>query len=305
MEGDVFPDSNEVGSEIASISTCKSGRESSSQIDCVTPVINDDSWISISNTETVASRLTNAFLDKTTTLECLKNIPKKDMKYYTLNKGVLFYKGRLSNDQRVSVHDLDMLELKFLDSMEIKFHSPCIWPSSDLFYSYCVYVHTNLVIHGGVETTIQEICRRFYPINSRKIVATIINSCIKCKIIRKKTLDQAMKNHSSIRLSFAPAFSLIMIDLAQHFNCKARHDGRQTIKIPALVVCCIVSGAAAIYALENWATQSIILAISRHSDHYGAPNTIFVDPGAALKKLKDVSFNMTDLSHTLHQTEKL
>lgn len=75
VEGDVFPDSNEVGSEIASISTCKSGRESSSQIDCVTPVINDDSWISISNTETVASRLTNAFLDKTTTLECLKNIP--------------------------------------------------------------------------------------------------------------------------------------------------------------------------------------------------------------------------------------
>ena len=304
VESDVFSDSNEVGSEIASISTFASGREASSQIDCVTPVVPYDSWVSISNTETIVSRMSNIFLDKTTSIECLKNIPKKDMKYYTLNNDILFYNGRLSNDQRISVHDLDMLDLKFLDSLDIRFHSPCIWPSSDIFYSYCVYVHTNLVIHGGVEATIQEICKRFYPINCRKIVATIINSCIKCKIIRKKALDQAMKNHSSIKLSFAPAFSLIMIDLAQHFNCKARHEGRQTVKIPALIVCCIVTGATAVYALENWATQSIVMAISRHGDRYGTPNTIFVDPGAALKKLKDVSFNMTDMTLKLHEQNK-
>ena len=306
-KNDMFEDSSEIGTEVqtqTSPSNRQLKQDNTTQLECVTPVMDTGSVLHAINLEIVASRLANFYVNYISTQDCLKNLTKKELQHYTLHNDILFYNGRLSNEQRVGIHDLDMLELKFLDNMEINFHSPCIWPTSDIFYSFCIHTHQNLTIHGGVEATMIEMSKRFYPINSRKMIATLTSNCIKCKIVRKKTLEQAMKNHNSLRLSFAPGFSFIMIDLAQNFLCKARHEGRQTVKIPALVIVCIITGATAVYALENWSTGSVIMALTRHSDRYGIPNALYVDPGAQLKKLKDVSFNFNDMANTLHKDKK-
>ncbi len=292
---DLFSDSTVVGSEgISDINNNTDPKNKESQIDSVEIIVADDSITHIANIEAIVETILDTYWDKTATRECLEKLTSKELTHYEISNNVLFYKGRVSNEQSVSVHDLDMIELEWLGSKQLSFHSPCVLSTSDIFYSYCIYVHFNLSIHGGVEATYLEIQKRFHVINGRKMIAALIKDCIKCKIIRKKTLNQAMKNHSSLRLTFAPAFFIVMIDLAQDFLTKTRFQsrGKDTMRCPALVIVCVVTGSTNVLMCENWSTQSVILALTRHSNRYGAPKILIVDQGSQLKKLKEVSFNL-------------
>jgi hypothetical protein len=80
---------------------------------------------------------------------------------------------------------------------------------------------------------------------------------------------------------------------------KTRNAGRQTFKAPALVVCCLLTGAIGIYVLEDWSTESVISALTRHSTRYGVPSVLYIDAGSQLKALKNVCFDVQNLSHTL------
>ena len=110
-----------------------------------------------------------------------------------------------------------------------------------------------------------------------------------------------MKWDSIIVLGFmlAPAFTHTMCDLAQNFNCKTRVTGRATLKAPALVFTCIITGACGINMCEDWSTVSVLQAIERHSSRYGIPSFLYVDSGSQLLKLKEVHFSIRDLGSKL------
>jgi hypothetical protein len=233
---------------------------------------------------------------------CKAQLTPKEMAHYVEHSpsGILYYRGRLSQDAKISVVDLDLLDLSFLDGKEISFCNPCIMPKTSIFYAYAMHVHLLAAPHMGLESTIQEISRRFHPIMPRKVLTKILADCVKCKIMRKKVLDHEMAKHNSVRLTLAPPFSFVMCDLAQHFKAKTRHSGRQTMKAPALVVCCLVTGATAIYMLEDWSTASVLQALERHGSRYGFPSQIHVDSGSQLKKLSSVSYSIIDLTNSVH-----
>jgi len=134
----------------------------------------------------------------------------------------------------------------------------------------------------------------------RKVLTRMLADCAKCKLLRRKVLNHEMAKHAAPRLTLAPPFTFIMCDLAQHFMAKTRHAGRQTMKAPALVICCLLSGALAIYMLEDWSTASILQALERHSSRYGFPSQIHVDAGSQLKKLSSLSYSIVDLSNSVH-----
>ena len=294
---DIFKSSKSVGSEHkVSCNHTTTIVNKGTQLDMVQIIIDEELDEYDMNRKIVVEDTLNYYWNITATKECLENLSKKEMKNFELKDNVLFYKSRLSNEQQVSVHDLDMLELNFLGSKPISFHSPCVWPQSQILYAFCMYIHFTMTVHGGVESTLAEIQNRFHVINGRRIVAAIIKDCVRCKIIKKKTLDQAMKNHHCLKLTFSPAFCFISIDLAQDFNCKIRFNARdkQTMRCPALVSVCITTGAVSIFMCENWSTESVIAALNRHSNRYGAPNTVFIDQGSQLKKIKEASFKIND-----------
>jgi hypothetical protein len=303
IQGDIFQENTEVGSESALPGSVQAPKDSSTQLDLVQPVIDNEDILVMQLQDFAIQRIVDCYWNVIASEECKKVISRKDLIHYQTDPttGVLYYKGRISNEQSISVHDLDMLDLKFLDQSNISFHAPCILPSSKIFYAFCMYIHNIGEPHGGVERTLLEISKRFYPIKGRKMIAKIIKDCIKCKIIRKKLLEYEMKNHHSVKLTFAPAFCFVSLDLAQDFHTKTRFQGRQTMRCPALVLVCITTGACAIYALEDWTTQSVVLALERHSCRYGVPSTVFVDSGSQVKKLSELKFNIQDLRHRLHE----
>jgi hypothetical protein len=50
---------------------------------------------------------------------------------------------------------------------------------------------------------------------------------------------------------------------------------------------------------EDWSTVSIFQALERHSAKHGVPSQLFIDSGSQLLKIKDMSFNVIDLTKML------
>ena len=243
----------------------------------------------------VRESIVNHYVDFIATRECLGKLSTKELEFYERNDdGILFYKGRLGPDHTWTIRDLDHLNIDLLKDQGIGFNKPCLLATSPIFYSYALYVHYTVLPHAGLERTLKKIQERFHVIKPRKILVNILSACIKCKLMHKRFLEQEMSNHNQLRFELAPAFSAVMCDIASPFKVKTRFQGRQVMACPALVVVCLLTGATAIYICESEETQSIVLALERHSARFGIPALLHVDSGTSMKKLSDISFNLRD-----------
>ena len=241
------------------------------------------------------------YWDTRCTLLCKTRLLARELSQYEEDptRGLLFYKGRLAQDSKVAVVDLELLDLSFLDGQEITFCNPCTMPDSIIFYAYAIWVHLKSAPHMGLESTLVEIMKRFHPVRPRRILGKLLGDCVKCKAVRRKVLEHEMAKHKSPRITLAPPFTFCMGDLAQDFLTKSRFSGRQSMKAPALVLCCLLSGATAIYMLEDWSTQSVAQALERHGCRYGFPSQLYVDSGSQLKKLSSTTYSIIDLTTSL------
>ena len=241
------------------------------------------------------------YWDTRCTLLCKTRLLARELSQYEEDptRGLLFYKGRLAQDSKVAVVDLELLDLSFLDGQEITFCNPCTMADSIIFYAYAIWVHLKSAPHMGLESTLVEIMKRFHPVRPRRILGKLLGDCVKCKAVRRKVLEHEMAKHKSPRITLAPPFTFCMGDLAQDFLTKSRFSGRQSMKAPALVLCCLLSGATAIYMLEDWSTQSVAQALERHGCRYGFPSQLYVDSGSQLKKLSSTTYSIIDLTTSL------
>ena len=70
---------------------------------------------------------------------------------------------------------------------------------------------------------------------------------------------------------------------------------RKELKVYAIVIVCLLSGACNILAMEGCETQDVVAAIERHSARYGVPGYIYIDNGTQLKALKHSSMSLRDV----------
>ena len=302
MEDDFFRESLCVGSSVTDSKLNISTKvDAETQLYEVIPIIDTENPFFLQVTEKAKHDITAAYWNEQASEECLEHLSKSELEQYQQDKatGVLYYKGRLGNDQKIAVQDLDLLNLNFLDSSEITFHAPCLLAHSPIFYSFAIHCHFDIAPHSGSEGTLAQIAKRFHVIQPRKVLGKLLKDCIKCKIIRKKVLEHEMAKHDSVRLTLAPPFTFLQIDLAQPFSTKTRSNSRQTMKCPSLVVCCLSTGGIGVYMLENWSTESVLNGLTRHSNRYGVPAILYVDSGSQLKILDKMTFSIQTLSHSL------
>ena len=78
---------------------------------------------------------------------------------------------------------------------------------------------------------------------------------------------------------------------------------RTRVKIYALVVVCLLSGATDILAMEGAETQDVVAAIERHASRYGIPEEMYIDSGSQLKALQHASFSIRDLEHQVYKSQ--
>ena len=217
------------------------------------------------------------------------------LRKYTEKDGILYYQGRLEQDTQVTQKGLDYR--LFFDGQTISGFLPIVDSTSEVFYSFLLYVHHYVERHSGIEATLRVVMRKFYILNNpRRVIQTVRRHCSKCRLIAKKTEELAIASHPQVRSTMAPAFYFSMLDICVGFKGKPFKKSRSSIKIYAAVFVCLVTGATAIYAMDGIDTSDVVLTITRHSCRYGVPGHIFVDSGTQLCALEGLHFTLRDVN---------
>ena len=223
-----------------------------------------------------------------------KNLNSTEMQRFVVDEGIVYDEGRLSLEYKIRTQDLD--QVGFLDKHLIVRRIPVILPDSPVLYAYLMYVHTKTNIHASLETTVKEIHRKMRVVKGlRWLVKRVIADCVKCRLIEKKTLELRLASHTEARTVLAPCFHSCMIDICYGFKGQTFKRSRVVIKIYALVIVCLLTGATSIMALEGIETQDVCAAIERHANRYGVPGFVYVDNGTQLKALQYEKFSVRDL----------
>ena len=84
-------------------------------------------------------------------------------------------------------------------------------------------------------------------------------------------------------------------DIAEGFKGGPYKGARKELKIYAIVIVCLLSGACNILAMEGCETQDVVAAIERHSARYGVPGYVYIDNETQLKALKHSSMSFRDV----------
>ena len=255
----------------------------------------------------VENSIVNNYWDRLVSLDCKKRLNNADLEACEEDpvSGVLYYKGRLKTNEGIHVQDLQLLDLKFIDAESITFNCVTVLPDHPIFYAFAVHTHMTADPHCGIEATLKQIHKRFYPFRVRKFLQALLSFCIKCRIVRKKVLEHEMSSHSKYKFTLAPPFAFSMLDLAQPFMVKTRWQSRQTMAVPVLVCVCILTGATALYICEDWSTASLIQALERHSSRYGCPVILWVDSGSQMVKLKEVEYDLRNLKDQVRRENSI
>ena len=108
------------------------------------------------------------------------------------------------------------------------------------------------------------------------------NSCPLCKKLTHSPVCQVMGDVKPHRFMRSKPFSNCMLDLAGPFKSYDSIKKRTTGKVWALVVSCAYTRATFTYCLENYTTDALVSALSRHKARFGAIREIYSDLGTNL-----------------------
>jgi hypothetical protein len=74
----------------------------------------------------------------------------------------------------------------------------------------------------------------------------------------KKTVELELADFPRARTTIAPPYYAIMMDIAMGFKARPMF-------IHALVMVCLLTSATSIHVIEGLTTQSVVMALERHS----------------------------------------
>ena len=244
--------------------------------------------------ERMMLKMSKDFLFRHESQRLKRTLTSKKLESYNESEGILYYESRLSKEHPITSSDLDF-DL-FFDNQEIQQMLPVVSADSSVFFAYALHIHFKVRPHAGVETTLGEINRSMMVINNpRRVIQRIRRDCTRCRIIGKKTLELRMMSHPAARTHIAPPFYHCQVDTVFGFRGQSYKNARKTMKVYALVIVCLLTGATNILALEGLETQDIVQAIERHAARHGVPSVIYVDNGTQLVALKNTEYSLRDL----------
>ena len=223
-----------------------------------------------------------------------RNLKPKELKKFVVHDGIIYDEGRLSPEFQFKTQDVD--GIGYLDKHEIVGKIPVVLPDSPILYSFLMYLHTKTRVHASIENTVKDVFKKMRVVKGlRRLIKKIIQDCVKCRLMERKTLELRLSDHPEARTVLAPCFHSCMMDICYGFKGQPFKRSRTVIKIYGLVIVCLLSGATNIMALEGIETQDVCAALERHSCRYGVPGFIYVDNGTQLKALQHAKFSIRDL----------
>ena len=235
------------------------------------------------------------YLCRCATQEVLATTTESQRRTYVLGTDQILYAGgRL--DYEIPLQTQNMFE-------KLNFTHPVALVDSDLAYSVVMHIHWSTQ-HPGVERLVFLVSQVLFVEKLRTLCKYVRKTCNRCRYLQKKVLQAEVENQSQLSFVSAPPFFSFQMDIATGFKA---HDinTRATIDCHFLVMCCMVTNAVSITVLESLKTDSIVLALSRHSDQFGWPKYILPDQQSSFTTLKELKFSFRDLQGELFEKESV
>ena len=137
-------------------------------------------------------------------------------------------------------------------------------------------------------------------IGGRKLAMFIKRGCKRCRILNKESIELAMGPVQDVNLCIAPPFFASQIDIFGPFKSYSNVNKRATVKVWFLLLCCCTTGAIDIRVMDDYSTESVVLAFIRFSCRFGYPKYVLPDAGSQLiKSCQDMRYSYTDLKQKL------
>ena len=125
--------------------------------------------------------------------------------------------------------------------------------------------------------------------------------CERCRYLLKRCINVAMGSVLKYNSKIAPPFYISQDDLEGPFKAHSPHNKRATIKIWLAVFCCSTTSTTNIKLMDNYDSNSFILAFTRFSCEVGYPKILLLDEGSQLiKGCKNMKLNFQDIRHQLN-----
>ena len=236
------------------------------------------------------------------TAEVLNFVNKKKYADVTTEiDGILYYNSRILPSE--SFGDPPSFSDAVLDLCSSSFVVPVLDFKSPIAYALMLETHRYHpdAQHAGLETVLRYSQTVAHILNGRFLAKEVGKYCIRCRIRNKARMKALMGPLGEENLKIAPAFYSSQVDIFGPYSSYSNVNKRATIKVWFVVYCCCVTGAVDVKIMEDYSTESFLLAFIRFSCQYGYPKTLLIDEGSQLVKgCKDMVISFIDLSHKLN-----
>ncbi|XP_043063808.1 uncharacterized protein LOC122319973 [Drosophila ficusphila] len=132
-------------------------------------------------------------------------------------------------------------------------------------------------LHAGPQSLLAALRQRFWPIGGRKIVAAIVNKCIRCFRLKPRMMEHIMAPLPASRVQPSRPFTTTGIDICGPFFSKSEVRNRPPAKCYVAVFICFATKASHLELVEDLSTASFLAALKRFTSIRGKPNTIWSD----------------------------
>lgn len=193
--------------------------------------------------------------------------------------GILFYNSRVLDGQTIQT-----LENSAFDLAPLHFVRPVIERYSPLAYSIMVHSHQEKVNHRNSVETLRVSREIAYVFGGRELAKEIREKCIHCRRFKARLVEAEMATIHQNRLTVAPAFFNVMIDLLGPYKAMCEHNHRAAVKVWGVVFKDPATAAIAVYCMPGYSTECFLQAYTRFAAKHGHPNKIFIDQGSQLVK---------------------
>ena len=157
---------------------------------------------------------------------------------------------------------------------------PVLLPAGSDVTRMITYEKHCMLMHAGIEHTLNEVRQRFWIPRGRARVKRVIFDCAICRNRRAKPKPPMMADLPAERFDDSHPFSTIGID---YFGPLTVKRFRKTEKRYGLLVTCLATRAVHLEVSNSLDTDSFLMAFRRFVARRGRPKRVFSDNGTNLK----------------------
>ena len=137
--------------------------------------------------------------------------------------------------------------------------------------------------HEGVTASLMRTRSHAWIIAGRRPMRGIVNNCYECRRRQKKLCSPTIGPIPEVKTAASGPFEIVHLDLVGPYSVKGLVKARAQRKLWACVFVCGLTTAMAVELCPDYGADSMVLALTRYTNRFGAPAMFISDAGTQLK----------------------